>query len=175
MTENASGGVSGEDTGRPTAGELHSSGGPTPLAQHYLDQTRPWVRFMSVVTFVCAGLMVLVALVALAASLFGGLAASGVEGRGVLGSVVASGVMAFVYLVMACVYVLPALYLSRYAAAIKRLQTSSTASGLEDALKHQKSFWRFVGIVTVIGIVIAVLVMGLAVVAGVVAFMAARG
>jgi hypothetical protein len=31
----------------------------TPLAQQYLRQTRPWVRFMSIVTFVMAGLMVL--------------------------------------------------------------------------------------------------------------------
>ena len=43
----------------------------TPLAQHYLDQTRPWVRFMSIMTFASAGLMLLAGLMMLLVGVFG--------------------------------------------------------------------------------------------------------
>jgi len=96
-------------------------------------------------------------------------------GPGPFGSATGFGVMALVYVLLAFVYVAPGAYLARYATAIKRLKANSTAGGLEDALKHQKSFWRFAGIVTAIGIVVAVVVVGLAIVAGVIgAMMAAR-
>jgi hypothetical protein len=45
--------------------------GLTPLAQQYLDQTRPWVRFMSIMTFASAGLMLLAALMMLLVGVFG--------------------------------------------------------------------------------------------------------
>jgi len=45
--------------------------GLTPLAQHYLDQTRPWVRFMSIMTFASAGLMLLAGLMMLLVGVFG--------------------------------------------------------------------------------------------------------
>jgi hypothetical protein len=147
----------------------------TPLAQQYLDQTRPWVRFMSVMVFVSTGLMVVLGLVMLLVSIFGGLAAGSREELGVLGSAVGGGLVALCYLALACLYIAPGLYLSRYATAIRRLKANSTAGGLEDALKHQKSFWRFAGIVTAIGIVVAVVVVGLGIVAAVIgAMMAAR-
>lgn len=141
----------------------------TPLAQQYLDQTRPWVRFMSVITFVSAGLMVVVGLAMLVISVFGGLAAGNGEGAGVLGTAIGGALVALFYVGLACLYVVPGLYLSRYASAIKQLNVDSTAAGLEEALKHQKSFWRFVGILAVIGLVVAVVVLGLAFVAGVIA------
>jgi len=145
----------------------------TPLAQHYLDQTRPWVRLMSIMTFVGAGLMLLAALMMLLVAVFGGFAGAKSAELGGLGSVVGGGLLALFYLALACVYIAPGLYLSRYAAAITRLKANSTAGGLEDALKHQKSFWRFAGIVTAISIALAVVVVGVILVAGVIGFMMA--
>ena len=52
-----------------------SMAGLTPRAQQYLDQTRPWVRFISILTFVWAGLMLVVGGGMLVISVFGGLAA----------------------------------------------------------------------------------------------------
>lgn len=141
----------------------------TPLAQQYLDQTRPWVRFMSVVTFASAGLMVVMGLGLLFFGLLGGLAAGNREGFGVLGSAVGAGVLALFYLAVAGLYIAPGLYLARYAKAIERLEANSTPVGLEDVLKHQKSFWRFAGIVTAIGLAVAAVVVGLAIMAGVIA------
>ena len=132
----------------------------TPLAQQYLDQTRPWVRLMSVFTFVSAGLMVVMGLAMLLLGIFGGFAAGNRQGPGVFGSAVGGALVALFYVAMACVYIAPGIYLSRYATAIKRLKVNSTAAGLEDALKHQKSFWRFIGIMTVISLALAVVAVG---------------
>jgi hypothetical protein len=147
----------------------------TPQARHYLDQTRPWVRLMSIVTFASAGLMALLALVMLVVGLAGGLAGGDRGGFGPLGGAIGGGLVALLYLSLACVYIAPGLFLSRYASAIKRLQTDCSAAVLEDAIKQQKSFWRFVGIVTIIAIIIGVIAIGLAVLAGVIgAMMATR-
>jgi len=162
------------------SGSRAPEGGPviaslTPLAQQYLDQTRPWVRFMSVMIFVGAGLMVLVGISMLLVVVLGGFRAMGDGGPGPLGSAAGFGVMALVYVLLAFVYVAPGAYLARYASAIKRLKANSTAGGLEDVLKHQKSFWRFVGILMVISFVLAIVGMVVGVVVAVIAaVMAAR-
>jgi len=61
--------------------------------------------------------------------------------------------------------VAPGVFLHRCASAIRYLKSTCTDSGLENALKQQKPFWRFVGILSLIGLVIAALVIVLAVVA----------
>ena len=149
--------------------------GLTPRAQQYLDETRPWVQFISIWTFVMAGFMVLGGLGLLAASVLGGLAARNQTGFGAFGSVIGGGLLALLYVVLAFVYIAPGLYLSRYARAIAHLRAKASAAALEDALKHQKSFWRYAGIVMAIGLVVAIVVMVVAVAAGVIAaVMAAR-
>jgi hypothetical protein len=60
--------------------------------------------------------------------------------------------------VLACLlYLVPAWYLSRYAGALGSFLQGGAVSELEAALDHQKSFWKFVGILTLISIVLAVL------------------
>ena len=175
MSENPADHVTGPDI-IPAAADGRTAGASlSPLAQQYLDQTRPWVKFMSVVTFIGAGLTMVLGLVVLVISMFSGAAAANQEAPGLLGSAVGGGLLALLYLAMACVYIAPGLYLFRYAGAIGRLKVNPTAGVLEDALKHQKSFWRFVGILSVVGLALAVVVLGLAVVAGVIgALMAGR-
>jgi hypothetical protein len=149
--------------------------GLTPLAQQYLNETRPWVRLISIWVFVAAGFMLLGGLGLLAFSVYGGLAARNQGGFGAFGSAIGSGLMALLYVVLSFVYIAPGLYLFRYASAIARLKANATAGALEDALRHQKSFWRFAGILTAIGLVVAVVVIVLGVVFGVIAaVMAAR-
>ena len=175
MSEYPTDHVPGTESSSGATGGGPVMAGLTPLAQQYLDETRPWVRFMSIVIFVMSGLMALMGLVMVLVGIFGGLAAGNTGGLGPLGSAIGMGVMALFYLALACVYIAPGVYLSRYAAAIQRLKANSTAGGLEDALKHQKSFWRFVGILTAVGLVVGVVAVGLAIVAGVIgAMMAAR-
>ena len=52
----------------------------------------------------------------------------------------------FVYLIFAAIYVIPAIYLHRYASRLKRLMLVRTPEMLEQAIEAQKSFWKFVGL-----------------------------
>ncbi len=127
-------------------------------AQQYLDQTLPWVRFISILTFVCAGLMILAGFGMMLAGMAGRLVPAGVDvGPGSFPGTIAGVFVGLIYLVMAPVYIAPGVFLSRYATAIKFLRSNRTAEALENALKHQKSFWRYIGIVAVVGLVIMVL------------------
>jgi hypothetical protein len=111
----------------------------------------------------------------LAFSVFGGHAARNKGEFGVLGSAIGGGLLALVYVVLACVYIPLGVYLFRYASAIKHLRANANAGVLEDALKHQKSFWRYAGVLMAVCLGVTVIGMILAVVVGVIAaVMAAR-
>jgi len=63
----------------------------------------------------------------------------------------------WLYILLGVIYIPPGVFLYRTASAIKRMNTGDPTTALEDALKNQKSFWRFVGILSLVGIAIAVL------------------
>lgn len=135
----------------------------------YLGQTKPWVRFMSVMTFIAAGFMVIGAL-----GMFAMGATAGMSTNNPLGGM-AGGmgiVLALFYLVLAGLYVAPAIFLGRYASAIGRLHRDGSISTLEEALMHQRSFWRYVGIMGLIGLILMALALVVGIVAGIYAAMA---
>lgn len=117
---------------QPTPGQASS-----PLSVHEsLRQTKPWVRFLSVLGFICAGLMVLAGIAVGLLSL-----ASGETGMLLI---------AVVYPISGLLYLVPCLFLSRYATFIGEYLVSGQQAQLEQALQAQKSFWKFVGIVTLV-------------------------
>jgi hypothetical protein len=136
----------------------------TERAQRYLGETKPWVRFMSVMIFIGAGFMVIAAL-----AMFALMSAGGAAGDNPLAGVIGGSVAALVYLALALLYVAPGVFLSRYAGAIGRLAKDKSVGTLEDALQHQRSFWRYVGILTLVSVALSVLVVTLAIVVGVLA------
>ncbi len=105
-----------------------------------LVKTRPWVLLIGVVMIVGCVFMVFGGLAMLA---LGNIAGFGGEG---LGPMAGAGFGA-AYLVLALLYFFPALYLLRYAGAIKRIGPANPAA-MEEALARQASFWRLVGILT---------------------------
>ena len=103
-----------------------------------LKATRPWVKFLAILGFILCGLMALAALAFLGgARMMGGPMAS-------LGPV-----FGVVYLLLVVLYFFPCLYLFRYAGAIARIPEAG-ASAMEEALAKQKSFWKFIGILTAV-------------------------
>lgn len=110
-----------------------------------LRKTRPWVVFIAVVTFVFAGFMVLGGF---------GMMAADQAGLGVG------------YIVGAALYILPGVALIRYGGAINKLLHGGGVTELEQAIDAQASFWQIAGIFALIGLVLFVLGMIAAVVAG---------
>ena len=142
----------------------------TQQALGFLDQTRPWVRFLSIMVFIGAAFMALAAVAMIALAMAGAISRSVASNPLGAAGVVAA---AFFYLMVACLYIAPGIFLYRYASAIRRLKNTCASEALEDALKQQKSLWRFVGILTVIGLVIMVVVLVIAVLAGILGVMLA--
>lgn len=70
----------------------------------------------------------------------------------------------FIYVILAVLYLFPVYYLYRFADGIKKMFHVDLAIGMEEALNYQKSFWRFVGILTLIFIILQVAVVGVIIV-----------
>jgi hypothetical protein len=130
-------------------------------AVELLRQTKPWVTFLSVMSFIGAGFMALGGIFMIAA---GAIAPSG--------SSAPAAALGVVYLPMAALYIYPALKLWGFSSSIGRLLASRSNMDLEAALGQQKSFWKFAGIMTIVMIALyAVFFVGIMVVGG---FAAAR-
>jgi hypothetical protein len=120
--------------------------------QKFLNQTRPWVRFLSVMVFIATAFMVIGALMMFLVGITGNLFGSGNDALGIMPG--EGIVVGLVYMVMAVIYITPGILLFRYASAIKILESTRTSQALERALKCQKSFWLYVGILTVIFLIV---------------------
>jgi hypothetical protein len=107
----------------------------------YLNATRPWVKFLSIVGFVFIGLMILF-------GLFMTFAFSALP-RQPGTPAIFGPVFGILYLVMAFVYLMPCLFMLRYAKAIAAIPAAGQ-SAFDDALKNQKSFWKFMGILMLV-------------------------
>ncbi len=109
-----------------------------------LRQTKPWVRFFSVLTFIASAFVVLGGL-AIGASMVGG-------STGVLEVVL--GVV--VFMLLAPTYIITAVFLKRYADRIESFVQERSTGTLAFALEAQKSYWKFSGIITLVIVAIAV-------------------
>jgi len=123
-----------------------------------LKATRPWVKFIAIVWFVGVAFMVVFGL-AMITGMYTGFSMPGFPT--LLGRVFGA-----FYIVMALVYVMPALYLYRYAKAIAGFQTASVMTSFENVLKQQKSFWKYFGIFIIVVLVLYVLFIGGFMIAG---------
>jgi len=124
----------------------------------HLRGTRPWVLLISIMGFIGAGLMVAMAFAMVVAGSFA-------PELGVAGAV---GLAVF-YLVAALIYVAISYYLFRFAGSIREIGGTGGAAALERALEYQKSFWRLLGIMTVAYLGVIVLILLVALVAGIAA------
>src|SRR5688500_18393278 len=137
----------------PHTGEVAFTG----RAFDMLRQTKPWVRLMSIVMFVIAGLTLVFGIVIG----IGGMMSSGLRSAGF------PAALGFVYIAMGLIYIAPGIYLFRYASRIALLVATRREDALEGALESQKSFWKFAGIITLVVIGIYVLIFAAAILIGV--------
>jgi hypothetical protein len=118
-----------------------------------LRSTKPWTQFLAILGFVGVGLMVLVGA---AVTFFASMVSQQKNGP--------TAFLGLFYLVFAALYFMPALYLYKYSSSLGNFLKSNGAGDLECALAHQKSFWKFTGIVALIGIGLSVLAIAAAVI-----------
>ncbi len=111
-----------------------------------MRSTKPWTQFLAIIGFVGVGFMIL----------FG-------AGFAFFANMLPQqknsppAFIGFVYILFSVLYFIPAFYLYKYASSIGNFLKNNGAIDLESALSYQKSFWKFVGILALIGLVLAVL------------------
>ncbi len=124
----------------------------TPLSLDYLNQTRKWTYFLSIIGFIFCGLL------ALAGLFFGSIMTSldhftseftGGSSMAALGS----GFMTVFYLVVAFLIFIIYRYLFRFSVHLKTALASNENIALEDSFKNLKSYWKITGIITIIALV----------------------
>ena len=129
----------------------------TPRTLELLKQTRPWVLLFAILAFVIGGLLVVIGVI------------GGVLGLVLAGSRRGPGTFAplilIIYVPLSLLYIVPGLYLSRYAARIRELMGSRSSAALESAIEAQRSFWRLIGIIASIGIGLWLLILVIAMIA----------
>jgi hypothetical protein len=130
-----------------------------------LQKTKPWVRFLSVMAFIGCAFMVLAGVGMIAFGAFAGSGALNGAKLGLGGAGVSIG-MGIFYLLLAGLYVYPALKLWRYADRIGALVDSRQVVDLEQALDQQRAFWKFVGIAVIVMLALYPVVIVGAIVAG---------
>jgi hypothetical protein len=109
---------------------------------------------MSVVLFFSAGFTMLMGTVVGGITLAAGMASGGrSQALGAIGAVL----LGLLYVGLGAMYVPPALFLHRYARALSGLALRPTSDALEQALGHQKSFWKYIGIMTLVASVVGLL------------------
>ncbi len=110
-----------------------------------LQGTKPWVRFMSVLMWIGLAFMLLAAGGMAILAMMGGEAtkAAGLNAPMMAGLAVGYGLFAFLY-------IYPAVKMWQYASSISRLMASRSAEDLVKALGHQRAFWKFVGILMIL-------------------------
>lgn len=147
------------------------SGGPGPVSPGVIEtlrRTKGWVRFLAVLGFVLSGLMLLAAVV---------IGLAGAAGGGIFAetpSPVAFSLGYGLFLgLMSLLYIVPCLHLLRYAAGIQRLEAAREASRLEQALEHQRAFWKFLGVAAIALLAFYALLLAGVIAVGIVAAMKA--
>jgi hypothetical protein len=78
-------------------------------------------------------------------------------------------VIGMMYFVIAVLYIVPSVLLIRFSQRISSLASQPNVHNLEFALEAQKKFWRFVGIMAAVVLLIYVMILVGAVVVGVLA------
>ena len=111
-----------------------------------LRSTKPWTKLLSILGFVGTGLMILFGV--------GFMFFTNAFSHQKSGSSAFAGL---IYILFAVLYFVPAFYLFKYSSSLGNFLKSNGPADLESALAHQKSFWKFTGIVALIGVVLAAL------------------
>jgi hypothetical protein len=114
-----------------------------------LKGTKPWVRLCSVLGFISAGLYVVtgIAVIALMGAIVPPEAKAGAIGGGVA--------ILVIYCILAGLVIYPAMKLYRYGGYIGRLMETNAMSDLEEAMAEQRRFWLYMGILFLIGLILA--------------------
>lgn len=138
----------------------------TPEAVSFLATTAKWAKFLAIIGFILTGFLILAGLIV---TVFFGTYSSQMMNTGLM-SYFSSGYIGIVYIVIAVIYILPIFYLNNFSNATTRAVRSGSTERLTYAFHNLKRFFKFIGLVIIGVLVIYLLILGIAVGAGIYMF-----
>lgn len=129
-----------------TAATPSGDGNITPRMVELMGKTRPWVMLLAILGLLITGLLMVIGVIGAIGMMAAG---QGAEMAG----------LALVYLFLAIFYFFPCFFLLKYAKAIKRLTSGGGPDALEEAIERQYIFWRLIGIITLVFVMIYALIL----------------
>ncbi len=121
----------------------------TTSSKEFLLYTSKWANFLAILSFVGIGLMVLGGLII---TVF----AAGFSN--VQNSEVPMGFLGIIYVMLAILYLFPTLYLYNFSKNMRKALANSNQQNLDLGFENLKSFFKFVGIFTIITISLYILI-----------------
>jgi hypothetical protein len=121
----------------------------------------PWIRFMGVLGFIGAGFMALLGLTVL---LGGGAIAAATQAEIF---VAFSALGGFIYIGLGALYFFPSLFAYRFGRKLKNYCLTFDDNELDGAFKNNYSFWKFLGILTIVCLALVVSIIPIAVIVSV--------
>lgn len=112
----------------------------------YLRETAKWARFLAIVGFIICALLVIIALFA------GSVIASGLGGFGDGGFAGLGVVVTIFYVLVALLLLFPNLYLFRFGGQMQTALRNNDQALLASAFGNIKSYFKFIGILTIIAL-----------------------
>lgn len=116
----------------------------------YLAQSARWAKFLAIVSFIFAGLMVLIGLLA------GAMSASMQEMAG-MPSDIPLGFVTAVYVISGIISVIPSYLLYKFAVNMQAALRAGDQESFSKSFGSLKACFKFVGVLTIISIVIVVI------------------
>ena len=121
------------------------------FAKSTLLSISKWVKFLSIVGIVMAVLLIFLGIIFMVA---GGTLLSKFDGGGGGPGTFMGGFVGFLYIVIAVLYLYPVLKMLTYSNKMKKAVLYNSQDNYEDALSNFKSGVKFIGILTIIALVI---------------------
>ncbi len=129
-----------------------------PVTKSHLSDASKWARFLAITGMVSLALLILagIFLAAQISKTSGDFGGEGFETNSGLGAAMGVGVI-IMYLVISVIWFFPLLFLLRFANQAKTAIDSNNQEQLNSAFQNLKICFRYVGIVTIIGIALYLL------------------
>jgi hypothetical protein len=112
-----------------------------------LQSTRPWTRFLSILGFIAAAILILSGIAMMLGKNF---FSKSTDTPGLM-------LIGILNVAVSIFYLIPSIWLYKYSSAISRFLGGGAATELGNALVYQKSFWKYVGILILISMFVAIL------------------
>ncbi|MDR2964795.1 MAG: hypothetical protein LBU88_03365 [Treponema sp.] len=130
----------------------------------YLNEASPWLRFVGILGYIGAGFTVFGGII----GALGMLAAdSALDLSGGVFGAAGLGALFLLYIPFGALLFLPAHFTYKFGQKIRNYRFTNSVNDLEEALKNNKSFWKFTGILYIISLALVPVLLIIMIIAGI--------